>query len=166
MSVQMSYGYSTPRGIPGGLYDQSPYVVDTRLNEADNGAMLFGMGVVQGSVPGTNIDLPTASSTAADFEGITVNGFTQQHDLEGKIALNNNQSVGVLRQGRLWVRLADEVDPAYGDNVYLSIGADAGLFYNAEQKAEEIVTTIKLNAKFIGGKGSGAVAPIALFAGE
>ena len=81
MSVQMSYGYSTPRGIPGGLYDQSPYVVDTRLNEADNGAMLFGMGVVQGSVPGTNIDLPTASSTAADFEGITVNGFTQQHDL-------------------------------------------------------------------------------------
>ena len=50
--------------------------------------------------------------------------------------------------------------------MYLSIGADAGLFYNAEQKAEETVTTIKLNAKFIGGKGSGAVAPIALFAGE
>lgn len=163
MSVQMSYGYSTPRGIAGGLYDQSPYVVDSRLNEADNGKLLFGMGVVQGTVPGVNINLPAAGATAATFEGIVVNGFNQQHDLEGKISLNQNQGVGILREGRIWARLAADVEPSYGDDVYLIISGDeAGLFTDTAAEG----TTLKLNAKFIAGKGTGAVAPVALYAGE
>lgn len=165
MSVQTSYGYSTPRGIPGGLYDQSPYVIDTRLNEAANGKLLFGMGVMYGTTPGVNINLPATGATAAKFEGIIVNGFTQQHDLEGNVSLMSNQSVGVLKQGRIYARLANDVEPAYGDTVHLIIsGENAGLFTDTEDT--ETSTTIAINAKFIGSKGSGAVAVVELFAGE
>jgi len=161
MSVQTNYSYSTPRGVPGGLYDQSPYVVDTRLNEANNGKMLFGMGVMQGSAPGVNIDLPSTGATLAKFEGITVNGFTQQHDLEGKVSLGNNQSVGLLKQGRIYARLVSDVEPAYGEDAYLIVSGDnAGLFTNVSGS-----NTLKISAKFIGSKGSGAVAPVELRAG-
>lgn len=160
MSVQMKYGYSTPRGIPGGLYDLSPYVIDTRLNEAANGKMLFGMGVVQGTTPGSNVGLPATGATAATFEGVTVNGFTQQHDLEGKVSLNNNQSVGVLRSGRIYARLVSDAAPAYGEAVYLVLtGDDAGLFTDAVDGNN----TLKINARFLGGKGSGSVAPVEVF---
>lgn len=169
MSVQNTYSYSTPVGVAGGLYDITDYVIDTRTVESDNGVMKLGMGVVCGSVPGTNIDVPSADSTADVFEGVTVNGFTQQHDLEGKIALYNGQSVGVLRRGRIWVRIAEGVTPSYGDPVYMSIAEDdAGLFYAAEQSAESeddttdaTTTTIQIpGAVFITGKGTGDVAAI------
>lgn len=166
MSVQTSYGYSTPKGIPGGLYDLSTYVIDSRLNEAANGALKFGMGVVQGTAPGVNIALPAAGATAAKFDGIIVNGFNQQHDLEGKVSLNSNQSVGVLKQGRIYARLADDVEPSYGDAVHLIISGDeAGLFTDTADTSET-PTTIAINAKFIGGKCTGAVAPVELFPGE
>ena len=106
MAVQTSYGYATPKGIPGGIYDLYHYPVDSRFNEEDNGKLRFGVGVVKGSIPGSNVVLPTSASTAADFEGVTVNGFNQQHDLEGKVSINKNQNIGVMRHGRIWVRLA------------------------------------------------------------
>ena len=165
MSVQKTYSYSTPKGVAGGLFDLTDYTIDSRLNEASDGALKFGMGVVQGSTPGTNVAIPTSSSTLAKFEGIAVNGFSQQHDLDGVIALANSQSVGILRKGRIWVRLAEDVAPSYGDDVYLSIGDDAGLFYDNEQTTGEspstTTTTIKLTAKFIGGASNG-FAPIDL----
>ncbi len=68
--AQTRYGYSTPRGIPGGLVDLSDYVVDARCNEAESGKVKYGLGVVTGSNPGSNIVLPTFASKAADFEGI------------------------------------------------------------------------------------------------
>lgn len=159
MSVQTRYNFATPQGIPGGLVDLSEYVVDTRLNEAANGALMFGMGVVQGSVPGSNVKLPASGAAIATFEGITVNGFTQQHDLEGKIALNNNQSVGILRSGRIWVRVEDEDEPAYGDQLYLVItGDEAGFFTSTESSGN----TLALNGRFISGV-SGGIARVELF---
>lgn len=158
MSVQKAYSFSTPVGVAGGLYDLTDYVIDTRTVESENGVMKLGMGVVQGSVPGANIDVPASDSVAADFEGITVNGFTQQHDLEGKITLNKGQSVGVLRHGRIWARVADSAAPAYGDPVYMSIAeADAGLFYSSEQPG---TTVLIAGATFITGKGTGDLAVI------
>lgn len=162
MSVQTNYSYSTQKGIPGGLYDQSPYVIDTRLNEADSGEMLLGMGVVQGSSPGTNINLPAVGAVAETFEGVTVNGFTAQHDLEGNVSLMKKQSVGILRHGRIYVRLVGEITPAYGDKVHLCIsGDDAGRFTNVADT--DASTTVAIEAKFIGGAVAGDIAAIELF---
>lgn len=159
MSVQTSYNFGTSRGIPGGLVDLSKYVIDTRLNEAANGALMFGMGVVQGTVPGVNVKLPATGATIATFEGITVNGFTQQHDLEGKVALNNNQSVGILRSGRVWVRVEEDDEPAYGDQLYLIIGGtEIGCFTSTDGSTN----TLAVNGRFISGV-TGGVAQVELF---
>jgi hypothetical protein len=155
MAVQTSYGYATPKGIPGGIYDLYHYPVDSRFNEEDNGKLRFGVGVVKGSIPGSNVVLPTSASTAADFEGVTVNGFNQQHDLEGKVSINKNQNIGVMRHGRIWVRLAASQTPAYGDALHLIVsGDDAGCF--ATDGGVEIA------GRFIGGESNGC-APVELY---
>ncbi len=54
--MQKSYNYHTPKGVAGGPMDIAPHSIDSRINgETDDGAMLFGMGVVQGGSPGLDV---------------------------------------------------------------------------------------------------------------
>ena len=119
MSAQTKYGYSTPIGAAGGIVDVAPHQIDTFLNEEENGVLKFGAGVVQGSKPGVNIALPKKAATAAKFEGITTNNRTTEYDLEGKLAVRKGAAVGVMRYGKIYGRVAEGVEPAYGDSVYL-----------------------------------------------
>lgn len=48
MAVQMNYGEPS-RGMPGGLYDRAEYEAVTRRNSAEDKALCFGYGVVQGA---------------------------------------------------------------------------------------------------------------------
>lgn len=50
MAVQMNYGEPS-RGMPGGLYDRAEYEAVTRRNSAEDKALCFGYGVVQGAEP-------------------------------------------------------------------------------------------------------------------
>lgn len=155
MSVQSTYSYATARGIAGGIYDSYHYPVDSRFNEEENGKLGFGLGVVQGSIPGSNVVLPTAASTAALFEGVTVNGFSTQQDLEGMTTLFKGQNVGVMRHGRIWVQLATDAAPAYGGELHLIVsGDDAGKF----------ATTggVTVAGRFIG-KADNGLAPVELY---
>lgn len=92
MSVQTTYKYATPKAVAGGIVDMYYYQIDTRYNEEENGKLRCGVGVVAGTVPGSNIALPTTGKTAADFEGVVVNGFTNVHDLDGKVYVANRQT--------------------------------------------------------------------------
>ena len=131
MSAQTKYGYSTPIGAAGGIVDVAPHQIDTFLNEEENGVLKFGAGVVQGSKPGVNIALPKKAATAAKFEGITTNNRTTEYDLEGKLAVRKGAAVGVMRYGKIYGRVAEGVEPAYGDSVYLiTEGEEAGCFTN------------------------------------
>lgn len=58
MSAQTTYSQSTPRGRRRRLYDLSGHAVNTRINAETGLTMKFGLGVVQGSVPGSEIKLP------------------------------------------------------------------------------------------------------------
>lgn len=154
MSVQTIYRHAATRGIAGGIYDMHHYPVDTRYNEEPSGVLRCGVGVVQGTDPGSNVKLPAAGATAATFEGVVVNGFTNQHDLEGKVYVAGGQNVGVMRRGRIWVRVADDAEPAYGDALHmLTDGEQAGFF------ATEGGVTIP--GRFIGGAEDG-LAPVEL----
>lgn len=82
MAVQMNYG-EPKAGMPGGLVDRSNYSAVTRRNGADTGKMLFGLGVVQGEEPGTDIALPATGATAAKFEGVTMYSANVEMDDEG-----------------------------------------------------------------------------------
>ena len=172
MSAQTRYGYSTPIGAAGGIVDLAPHSIDTFLNEEEPGVMRFGVGVVQGSKPGINIALPAEDATPATFEGITTNNRTTEYDLEGKLHIRSGAAVGVMRYGKIYGRVADGVEPEYGDSVYLIIeGDEAGCFTNeapataAEGEDDtETSATIAIKARFIGGVDKSAqIAAIELF---
>ncbi len=147
MSAQNRYGYKTPIGAAGGIVDIAPYAIDTFLNAEETGKMKFGLGVVRGDKPGKNIAIPAAGATATKFDGITVNNRTTEYDVEGKLFLRKGASVGVMRYGRVYARVATGVEPAYGDAAYLVIsGNDAGCFTNTSGD-----NAIAVKARFLGG---------------
>lgn len=145
MSAQTTYKHSSPIGSPGGIVDLTPHAIDTFLNGEDTGAMKFGVGVVRGATPGTNVALPTDSSTAAVFEGITVNNRTTEYDVEGKAHLRKGKAIGVLRYGRIYVRVAAGATPTYGAAAYLvKSGDEAGYFTTSSED------TIAIKGRFLG----------------
>jgi len=157
MAVQTSYSYSTSRGIPGGIYDLSPRTVNSRMAEEK---MMFGIGVVRGSIPGSNIAIPTSAAVPADFDGISVNGGTQELDLDGKAVVRTGTSVSVMRHGRIWVRIEPDVEIAYGEDLYLiTDGDNAGRFTN--QSSGE--TKIAVAGRFIGTSSTDGIAPVELY---
>lgn len=168
MSAQTRYGYSTPIGAAGGIVDLAPYAIDTFLNEENNGVLKFGTGVVQGSKSGINVKRPTSDSTVAKFEGIVTNNRTTEYDMDGNLFIRKGASVGVMRYGRIYGRIAAGVTPAYGDSVYLiSSGDEAGFFTNAAASTAEDsadASTIAIKGRFLGGVDTSAqIAVIELF---
>ena len=170
MSAQTRYGYSTPIGSAGGIVDLAPYAVDTFLNEEESGVMKFGYGVVQGSKPGVNIAMPTEAPAAGDFEGITSNNGTTEYDLDGVLAVRKGASIGVMRYGRIYARVIDGVETAYGDPVYLiTSGEFAGMFTNSatatgQEEEADPADTVAVKGRFLGGVDTNAqIAVVELF---
>jgi len=129
--MQTSYSYNTPMGAAGGIVDLAPHYIRSFTNEAANGVMGFGMGVVTGTKAGLTVKLPATGATAATFEGIVTNRRTTELDLEGNLSLRNKCALGVMQYGTIYALLAADVEPAYGDAAYLVIsGNDAGKFTN------------------------------------
>lgn len=159
MSAQIRYGFNTPIGSAGGIVDLAPYAIDTFQNEAENGVLKFGVGVVQGTKPGVLVNLPAAGATAAKFEGIVVNNRTTEYDVDGKLAVHKGAAVGVMRYGRIYGRIAEGATPAYGEAVYMiASGAEAGCFTNVADG------NVAIKARFLGSVDTAAqVAPIELF---
>lgn len=163
--MQMNYNQATPNGVAGALVDLSAHVVDTRLNESGT-ALKFGMGVVHGTTPGSDIKIPVAGTTAAEFEGVVVHTYANEMDMSGAVAIQPFSALSVMRYGRIWVRLEADITPAYGDPLYLIIdGDDAGAFTNTADTPTDGATakTVAVKGRFIGGKGTGDVAPVELY---
>lgn len=157
MAVQTTYGFSPSRGVAGGLYDMSPRAVNSRTTESE---IVFGIGLVQGGTPGTNVTGPAATSTAAVFEGIALNGGTQEMDMEGAVKVGKSRTVSVLRYGRAWVRVEPESEVKYGDALYLiTDGDNAGRFTNANSEENKIA----ISGQFIGAITTDNIAPVELF---
>ncbi len=161
MSGQLSYTYQTPKGVAGALVDITAYSIDSRMNgEIKTDAMLFGMGAVAGNNPGKDVLVPTDAATADKFEGVIMTGYTQQMTMSGEVHCYPSQTVGVLRWGRAWARVADDITPEYGDALYLiKTGDDAGCFTNTTDET----TNIAVNGRFIGGLGNGNIAPVEIY---
>lgn len=156
MSVQTSYDYKTAHGVAGGLYDISSYVIDARTNEAEDGKVLFGLGVVDGTTAGKQVTLPTSASKKENFEGVVVNSHSREMDFYGDVKLRQNETVGVLKDGRVYVRIAPNSEPKYGDVVYLVTTGDYAGYFTTEDGG---YTAIALNGHYIGEKATDAIAP-------
>jgi hypothetical protein len=142
------------------LSDIAPYAVVSRINgEASSEALKFGMGAKVGSKPGVNVLAPATGRTAAQFEGVVLNGFTQQMNSAGDVKVESGQTVGILRYGNVWVRVPDGVTPNYGDALYLiPAGANAGLFTNASASPN-----IPIAGRFVDENGASNVVLAELF---
>ncbi len=161
MSIRTNYGYSSNKGIPGGLVDMSARKVNTRTAEE---TIRFGMGVVRGTSAGVQVKRPVAASTAAQFEGVAVNGGTNEFDLDGKLVVNAAGTLSVMRWGSVWVRTPADLTIAYGDDVYLiTSGDDAGCFTNAAAESSDDFTTVAIKGMFLKADSSAGIAAVELF---
>ena len=155
--MQTSYSYNTPIGAAGGIVDLGPHFIVSFINEAATGALAFGMGCVTGATAGKGVALSTASSTAANFEGIITNRRTTELNLEGGLTLRNKCTLGVMRYGLVYGLLAEGADPAYGDAVYMvKSGDDAGKFTDSS------TDNLAVKGRFLSGAADG-IAIIELF---
>lgn len=158
MGAQTNYNYGMPYGVAGGIVDISNKDIVTRTNEETGNALKFGMGVVQGTDAGKGVKIPVTASTAAVFEGIVVNSHSQEMDRDGNVNIAPKQAVGVLTYGKIWARIVAEITPVYGEALYLvTSGENAGYFTNAS------TGNVAVKGRFIGGSGTGEVAPVELF---
>lgn len=146
MAAQTSYGFGFPKGVAGGLFDLSAHEVSTRQSEGDG--VTFGVGVVVGTNKGTDVKLPTADSTSAQFEGVVVhNSVMTELDMNNKVNIDEKRTVGCLHHGKIWVKTGENAMPAYKEKVYLIVeGEEAGLFTTSEDTA----TKVELNAYYLG----------------
>lgn len=129
MSMWTEYTQQTPKGSAGSLFDLTVHAVDSFRNEEEDGVLLPGVGVVYGTTPGTDIALPTEEATADKFVGVVMYGGTNELDMKNQLNIPNGYHVSVMRYGRVWVKMAADEEPSYGDPVYLvTSGDEAGLF--------------------------------------
>ena len=154
---QLSYGYNTSMGAAGGIVDLAPHYIFSLINEANTGAVGFGMGVVKGTTAGKTAKVPVAGSSATDFEGIVTNRRTSELDLEGNLSLRTKCTLGVMRYGVIYALLAEGAEPAYGKAVYMvKSGEDAGKFTDSSS------STLAIKGRFLSGADNG-VAIVELF---
>lgn len=160
MAVQLTYSYELSKGVAGGLYDMSPYEINSYAVVA-NGGYKFGMLVVDDVATGEHTaKLPASAAEVANKAGITL-WRAHECDKEGNIILDSKEGVSVIRYGRVWARvvLAEGEHCAKNGAVYVYVSGDnAGCLTN---KAGDGVTQVT-GAKFIGAE-DGGIAPVELF---
>ncbi len=146
MAVQTSYNFGFPKGIVGGLFDLSAHEVVTR--QAEGTEISFGIGVVIGTNKGTDVKLPTATTTSTDFEGVVVhNSVMVEMDRDNKVQIGEKRTVGCLHHGKIWVKTGANAVPAYKEKVYLiTDGEEAGMFTTSADTA----TKVEVNGIFLG----------------
>ncbi len=137
MSMNTNYGYETPSGVPGGIYDLSPHTVNSRIT--GSAGVSLGIGVVQGTSKGTEIVVPTSGSTEATFEGVTLNSFSHEMEKDGKVIIQKGATLEVMNQGKVWVKVSKNAkDVGYGVSANLVLSGDeVGFFTTAADTTTE-----------------------------
>ena len=162
MSAQMDYNFNLPIGAPGGIVDLVPHEINSFANEENNGVLKPGMGVVFGTTY-EQIKKPVSGKTIADFAGIVTNNRTTEYDLDGNIRMVKGKGTGVMRWGRIYGRIPDEITVTVGEQVNLILTGDyAGCFCGAT--APSGASVLALNGRFVGVvDATTLVAPIDLY---
>jgi hypothetical protein len=157
MAAQLDYGYSTPKGVAGGKYDIAFDEVITRKNEEADGVLKYGMAAMVGTNAGSGVKVPATGCTADKIEGIVLRAANTEQDMGGHVVVKNNASVGIVRRGHVWGRIASDAVPAYGAKAYVVVtGEDAGTFTHLDkQTGEGTPANVDIGATFGNAKDDG-----------
>jgi len=106
--------------VAGELFDSGFHDI---ISKAAEGAIKFGTGVVPGTDPETQTKTPSAA--VVDFAGVAARDNKEQQFVPtlGENEYDDEDTVGILQSGRIWVDIAETV--AIGDAVQLWF--DAGV---------------------------------------
>ena len=150
--MQLTYDYATPVALPGGKVDISFDEVVARINEEEDGAMHYGLAVVNGTTAGSQVKKPTSSSTAANIVGVVIANANTEQDMNGNIVIKNKATLGVMVRGNIWARTVDTTAPTAGTTAYVvPSGDDAGSFTasaNNGKSGDDKVEYLDIGAKF------------------
>jgi hypothetical protein len=169
MGAQTTYKFFPSKGVAGGIVNLQPYAIDSYVNEEPYGVMEYGVGVVPGTTD-KQIKLPTSSSTAAQFLGVTVNNRTTEYNIMGELDIWNKYAVGVMRYGRIYVKVkvASEsggvktyTNVATGDPAYMIItgSGNIGRFTN-QAGLESTPDGVAINARFASAQDENGIAQL------
>lgn len=140
MAAQLNYDYGTSKGVPGGKVDISFDEVITRRNEAEDGVLKFGMAAAVGSAPGTGVTVPGVGTTAEKIEGVVLYHPNTEQDMNGNVVIRKGASLGIMKRGHIWGRLASDAFPKYNAKAYVVVdGDEAGAFTSASAEVSVYV---------------------------
>lgn len=147
-------------GYAGSYSRQPDMVVDTAPAE---GVIAFGQGVVYGD---TGVELPSDSSTAAQFVGIALREVKSATDFLNQNAgqYNVGDAVPVIKRGCVNV-LCQNGSPARGGAVYLRVKLNTGSYPNAVvggfEAAADSTNSVQLtNAEWAGPADANGIAEL------
>jgi hypothetical protein len=154
MAVQSATSYSLTHGAayPGMLADQQLSNVVSRLNKSATVTIPFGRGVVSDGDDGAK--LPTGTSTAAQFVGITQRELTRAYREGDVFGAVPNRDFAVITQGVVYV--VPVVAVVKDDPVYIVL-AD-GTFTDVAGAGAVLIP----NAKWVSSAAAGVLAKISL----
>lgn len=131
MAAQLNYNYETAKAVAGAKVDLADDVVATRRNEEANGTIKYGMAVAVGSVEGKTVKKVATASDVID--GVVICHPNTEMDMEGNVIIKKDASLGIMKHGHIWGRLATGVTPTYGATAkVVASGDDAGCFTTGE----------------------------------
>lgn len=140
MAAQLDYGFSTPKGVAGGKFDLADDIVASRIVEAADGVLRFGMAVAIGVNAGDGITMVSSSTTAEDVEGVLLHAANTEQDMNGKVVIKHGSAQSVMKKGHVWGRLSSDAVYKYGAKAYVVVdGDEAGSFTSTSAAATAYV---------------------------
>ncbi len=128
--------------VPGALFDVGFHDI---ISKAAEGAIPFGRAVIEGTDPETQTQLPQTALTT--FLGVAARDNKEQQFVPnlGVNEYDDEDTVGILQEGRIWVQMVETV--AIGDAVSawfdLGIGiaaAPIGAFGSTDDAESALIT--------------------------
>lgn len=137
-----------------GLLGDTRKVDTIRCMNGTEDTIPYGVGVVRNE--NAEITMPTATSTAADFGGVTLLEYNR--DAVGGIPVRRDATL--LSKGSIYVELLEDVE--FDDDVYWRVGETGnGNFCKSAGEGETL--SVKLNYKYKYSAKSGEIIKLELF---
>lgn len=150
MAVQTTYTNYHGEAYKGMVADGQLVNTVSKLN-ASGATIAYGMGVVSDGE--TAAELPSPTSTAAEFVGVVKYELNRAYAAGDTFGAPDAYDMTVVTHGVVWVEVLDTV--AKDAPVYLRVGAtDAGNFSGIVGTGDTLGVLVA-NAKFLTGGGAG-----------
>lgn len=159
---QTTYLAAHPVGLAGALVDASENDVISRIL-SDATSIPFGVGLKEGTTGGTNCAVPAAAGARIIGVALRTDNY-ENRSLTTTLAIAQKDVVSVLRRGRVWVLV--EQDVVVGDDVFVRHTARltntqlGGFRTDADTASSVDYAAVLANARFVSAASAGGLAQL------